>query len=82
MDNWGKFWAGLNIRKTITLIFGLGFIIASVAIVIAGLVGADKELVNSGLGQLGTLTCMCVSYYMGYSNQSKPEIQGKGGDQL
>lgn len=69
MSKWSKFWSGMNIRKLITLLFGLGFIIVSIAVVSAGLDKGKDEMVDKGISQLSTLACMCVSYYMGYSNK-------------
>lgn len=69
MSKWSKFWSGMNIRKLITLLFGLGFIIVSIAVVSAGIAKNKDTMVDKGVSQLSTLACMCVSYYMGYSNQ-------------
>lgn len=69
MNKWSKFWSGMNIRKLITLLFGLGFIVVSIAVVSAGLDKGKDEMVDKGISQLSTLACMCVSYYMGYSNK-------------
>lgn len=69
MSKWSKFWSGMNIRKLITLLFGLGFIIVSIAVVSAGIDKGKDEMVDKGISQLSTLACMCVSYYMGYSNK-------------
>lgn len=70
MNKWSKFWSGMNIRKLITLLFGLGFIVVSITVVSAGLAKNKDTMVDKGVSQLSTLACMCVSYYMGYSNQS------------
>ena len=76
MNKWQEFWNGLNIRKAITLLFGLGFIIVSLIVVIEGVRAnpIDKELIEKGLVQLGTIASVCISYYMGYSNSSSSNI--------
>lgn len=75
MNNWSKFWSGLNIRKAITLLFGIGFICISLAITISGIISGDKDIMTVGLTQISTVSCMCVSYYMGYSNTDKGKTE-------
>lgn len=80
MNKWSKFWSGMNIRKLITLLFGLGFIIVSIAVVSAGLDKGKDEMVDKGISQLSTLACMCVSYYMGYSNKGGTDTSSSNTD--
>lgn len=60
MSKWLKFWEGLNIRKAITLLLVLSFI------VMAGYLRTENLI-----SMLGTIVTTIVGYWFGYENGKK-----------
>lgn len=65
---WSKFWAGLNIRKCISLCFTLTFCVASVVVIVYGINSNNTEVILSGIAGISSILSSCIGYYFGYSN--------------
>lgn len=70
MNGWKNFWNGLNIRKALSLLFGLAMIVGSLTIVFFGITQdpVDKDILIYGLTGLTGVTTTLIGYYFGYSN--------------
>lgn len=84
MSKWEKFWAGLNIRKALALLFGLAMIASSVGVVFTALSRdvIDKDMISYGLTGITSLTTTLVGYYFGYSNGKSSNIKVDSNDQM
>lgn len=73
MEKWNGFWAGLNIRKALSLMFGIAMIIGSLSVIFSALDSTpiDKDMITYGLSGIMTVTTTLVGYYFGYSNGIK-----------
>ena len=73
MEHWSSFWSGLNIRKALSLMFGIAMIIGSLAVIFTALstYPMDKDMITYGLSGIMTVTTTLVGYYFGYSNGVK-----------
>ena len=65
---WNKFWAGLNIRKCISLLFTITFCVASIIVINYGINAENTEIILAGTAGLSSILSSCVGYYFGYSN--------------
>lgn len=84
MSKWTKFWSGLNIRKMLSLMFGMAMITCSIIVVICGVSQEtiDKNLIVYGMTGITSVTTTLIGYYFGYSNGIKDSGKGTEGDQL
>lgn len=73
MSKWAKFWSGLNIRKMLSLLFGIAMITCSLIVVICGVSQdtIDRDLVVYGVTGITSVTTTLIGYYFGYSNGIK-----------
>lgn len=84
MSKWAKFWSGLNIRKMLSLLFGIAMITCSIIVVVCGVSQStiDKDLIVYGMTGITSVTTTLIGYYFGYSSGVKDGSNSTEGDQL
>lgn len=84
MNKWAKFWSGLNIRKALSLLFGMAMIVMSIVVVVCGVTQdtIDKDLIVFGMTGVTSVTTTLIGYYFGYSNGLKENNTRNLEDQL